>query len=67
VVFVRTSGGAYHPKVVERMGDGDPVLIEGDVRAGDAVVTTGAVLLRTEIMPGSIGAGCCEVDLAGTE
>jgi len=32
---------------------------------GDAVVTTGAVLLRTEIMPGSIGAGCCEVEPPG--
>ena len=35
------------------------------VQQGDAVVTTGAVLLRTEIMPGSIGAGCCEVDPPG--
>jgi cobalt-zinc-cadmium efflux system membrane fusion protein len=61
VVFVRTKPGVYAPRVVERHGDGERVQLEGRVRAGDAVVTTGAVLLRTEIMPGSIGAGCCEV------
>ncbi len=34
---------------------------------GVGVVTTGAVLLRTEIMPGSIGAGCCEAEAPGGE
>jgi len=29
------------------------------------VVTTGAVLLRTEMVPGSIGAGCCDVEEPG--
>jgi cobalt-zinc-cadmium efflux system membrane fusion protein len=62
VVFVRTAQGVYEPRVVRRYGDGDRVLVEGRVQVGDAVVTTGAVLLRTEIMPGSIGAGCCEVE-----
>ena len=61
VVFVRTAPGVYEPRVVARRGGGDLVQIEGRVHRGDAVVTTGAVLLRTEIMPGSIGAGCCEV------
>jgi cobalt-zinc-cadmium efflux system membrane fusion protein len=37
-------------------------LIEGSVEPGEPIVTTGAVLLRTEILPGSIGAGCCEVE-----
>jgi cobalt-zinc-cadmium efflux system membrane fusion protein len=62
VVFVRTAQGVYEPRVVQRHGDGDRVQVEGRLQAGDAVVTTGAVLLRTEIMPGSIGAGCCEVE-----
>ena len=62
LVFVRTSAGVYEPRVVERHGSGEHVQVVGRVRAGDAVVTTGAVLLRTEIMPGSIGAGCCEVE-----
>lgn len=60
VVFVRTAAGVYEPRVVQRHGDGEMVQVEGRVQDGDAVVTTGAVLLRTEIMPGSIGAGCCE-------
>jgi cobalt-zinc-cadmium efflux system membrane fusion protein len=65
VVFVRASQGVYEPRVVRRFGDGLRVQVEGRVQAGDAVVTTGAVLLRTEIMPGSIGAGCCEVEPPG--
>lgn len=63
VVFVRTAKAAYEPRIVERRGGGEWVPIRGNVQVGDAVVTTGAVLLRTEILPGSIGAGCCEVDL----
>jgi cobalt-zinc-cadmium efflux system membrane fusion protein len=67
VLFVRTAEGVYEPRVVHRLGeDGDELVqVEGRVRHGDAVVTTGAVLLRTEIMPGSIGAGCCEVEAPG--
>lgn len=62
VVFVRTAAATFEPRVVERHGDGDPVLVTGRIAAGDAIVTTGAPLLRTEILPGSIGAGCCEVE-----
>ena len=64
VVFVRLGRGVYQPRVVRpfRSGVDDWIQIDGRVHAGDRVVTTGAVLLRTEIMPGSIGAGCCEVD-----
>lgn len=65
VVFVRTAPGVYEPRLVERHGDGEHVRVEGRVAVGDAVVTTGAVLLRTEIMPGSIGAGCCETKPPG--
>ncbi len=67
VVFVRVSPGVYEPRVVVRAGIGDPVPVEGRVREGDEVVTTGAFLLRTEILPGSIGAGCCEVDPRGDD
>jgi len=65
VVFVRSAQGVYEPRVVQRRGGGNLVQVEGRVHDGDAVVTTGAVLLRTEIMPGSIGAGCCEVESKG--
>jgi cobalt-zinc-cadmium efflux system membrane fusion protein len=43
----------------------DRVMVAGDLRDGDAVVTTGAFLLRTELLPGAIGAGCCEVSPGG--
>lgn len=62
VVFVRTGAGVYEPRIVERLGGEDPVRVSGRIHPGDDVVTTGAVLLRTEVMPGSIGAGCCEVE-----
>ena len=62
VVFVRSARGVYEPRVVRRRSDGDPVQVEGRVQEGDAVVTAGAILLRTEVTPGSIGAGCCEVE-----
>ncbi len=65
VVFVRTAEGVYEPRVVQRRGDGEQVRVEGRIEPGDAVVTTGAVLLRTEILPDSIGAGCCEVAPGG--
>lgn len=62
VVFVRLAPRVFEPRVVRRFGDGSLVLIEGSVEPGEPIVTTGAVLLRTEILPGSIGAGCCEVE-----
>lgn len=67
VVFVRTAQGVYEPRVVKRHGDGERVPVKGRVQVGDAVVTTGAVLLRTEIMPGSIGAGCCDIEPPGSK
>lgn len=65
VVFIRTAKGVYAPRIVRRLGGGDTVQVQGSVRHGDAVVTTGAILLRTEISPGSIGAGCCEASGSG--
>ncbi len=63
VVFVRTEEGVYEPRTVQPgRSDGRRVQIGGDVHAGDAVVTTGAFLLRTELSRDSIGAGCCEVE-----
>ena len=67
VVFVRASAGTYLPRVVEKFGDGKEVSVRGNINVGEEVVTQGAVLLRTEAMPGSIGAGCCEVEPRGTK
>jgi cobalt-zinc-cadmium efflux system membrane fusion protein len=65
VVFVRREPGLYAPREVRRMGSGEWTLVEGRLLEGEQVVTTGAVLLRTEMLPGSIGAGCCEVEPLG--
>ena len=67
VIFVRASAGTYLPRVIERFGGGKEVSVRGKIKPGEAVVTQGAVLLRTEAMPGSIGAGCCEVEPGGEE
>lgn len=67
VVFLRARAGTYLPRVVERYGEGDPVAVRGKIEPGDEVVVEGAVLLRTEVLPGSIGAGCCEVEPPSTD
>jgi cobalt-zinc-cadmium efflux system membrane fusion protein len=62
LVFVRTGNGVFNPVAVE-VGEvnGDAVAVKG-VEAGAEVVTTGAFLLKTEILKDSIGAGCCETE-----
>jgi cobalt-zinc-cadmium efflux system membrane fusion protein len=66
IVFVRVGEGTYEPRVVVPGRAAGPLLeVEGPVRAGDAVVTTGAFLLRTELDRGAIGSGCCETGRAG--
>jgi len=57
LVFVRLSAGLYEPRlVVAGPGDAKEVQVTGDVKPNDAVVTTGAYLLKTELSPESIGA-----------
>jgi cobalt-zinc-cadmium efflux system membrane fusion protein len=60
LVFVRSSPITFLPVPVQ-VGEpsGDQVAVTG-IAAGDEVVTTGAFLLKTEILKDSIGAGCCE-------
>jgi cobalt-zinc-cadmium efflux system membrane fusion protein len=68
VVFVRVAEGVYEPRTVTLgRSDGRAVQVAGGIAPGDAVVTTGAYLLRTELSRESIGAGCCEVDTAGAK
>ncbi|MGM0577109.1 MAG: efflux RND transporter periplasmic adaptor subunit, partial [Myxococcota bacterium] len=63
VIFVRSEAGVYEPREV-RTGrrTREHIQVHGAIRPGEEVVTTGAYLLKTELDPGSIGAGCCEVD-----
>ena len=67
VVFVRREPGTYQPREVVVLGSGDTVPVRGRLSLNEQVVTTGAVLLRTEMLPGSIGAGCCEVEQLGAQ
>ncbi len=66
LVFVRLSAGLYEPRiVVPGSGDAKEVQVRGNVKTKEAVVTTGAYLLKTELSPESIGAGCCDVEAPG--
>ena len=59
VVFRRTEPGRYEPvEVTVAARHGDAVEVAG-LAAGAEVVTTGAFLLRTELLRDAIGAGCC--------
>lgn len=63
VVFVKRSEVLYEPrKVMLGVNTGQVYEVLSGVRAGEEVVTQGSFLLKTEILKGSIGAGCCEVD-----
>ncbi len=63
LVFVRGQDGTYDPVRVELgAGDAERVEVTKGLVEGAAVVTTGAFLLKTEILKDSIGAGCCEVE-----
>jgi cobalt-zinc-cadmium efflux system membrane fusion protein len=63
VVFVRRSDTLFEPRKVRIGYEMERhVVIESGVVEGEEVVTTGSFLLKTEILKGSIGAGCCEVD-----
>ncbi len=63
VVFVQSGPGLYEPRAVKlsRSGQGMTQVI-GELLQGEQIVTTGAFLLKTELMKDSIGAGCCEVE-----
>jgi cobalt-zinc-cadmium efflux system membrane fusion protein len=61
LVFVRTAPGQYDPVNVDVGGrSGDAIEIVKGLAAGAEVVTTGAFVLKTEILKDSIGAGCAD-------
>jgi cobalt-zinc-cadmium efflux system membrane fusion protein len=63
MVFVRLASDLFEVRRV-RVGaaSGELVEVEGALRAGDAVASTGSFLLKTETLRDSIGAGCCAED-----
>jgi cobalt-zinc-cadmium efflux system membrane fusion protein len=60
---VKRGEGLYEPvAVTAEEGTGDLVEVVAGLAPGAEVVTTGAFLLKTEIMKESIGAGCCDLE-----
>lgn len=63
LVFVRESETVFVPrKIVRGTSAGGYVEILDGLKEGDVVATTGSYLMKTEVLKGNIGAGCCEVD-----
>jgi cobalt-zinc-cadmium efflux system membrane fusion protein len=63
LVFVRFAEDEYEARRVKlRSRQGDLVRLSGGVKPGEAVVTLGSFLLKTETLKDSIGAGCCDVE-----
>lgn len=62
VVFIPEGKGVYRPqRVTTKPTDRADVLeVTWGLKPGQKVVSKGAFLLKTEIMKGAIGAGCCE-------
>lgn len=62
VVFLPEGNGVYRPQRVTTgpTDRADMVEVTWGLKAGQKVVGQGAFLLKTEIMKGAIGAGCCE-------
>ncbi len=62
LVFLPEDEGRYRPQrvLVRPTNRGDVVEVAWGLKPGQRVVTTGSFLLKTEIMKGAIGAGCCE-------
>jgi cobalt-zinc-cadmium efflux system membrane fusion protein len=62
VVFVQGSASRYEPRrVALGVRTGTVYEVLNGLSGSEQVVTQGSFLLKTELMKGSIGAGCCEV------
>lgn len=63
LVFVKEADALYRPrKVALGAAANGYVEIHKGLQIGEIVVTSGSFLMKTEILKGNIGAGCCEVD-----
>lgn len=63
LAFVRESEDVFAPRKV-RLGAsaGGYVEVVSGLREGELIATAGTFLMKTEILKGNIGAGCCEVE-----
>ena len=63
VVFVADVGNKFRPrKVVIERGDRSHYRVDTGINAGEMVVVGGSYLLKTELMKGSMGSGCCGLE-----
>ncbi len=63
IVFVAISPTVFRPqKVLLGLETGELFEVREGLQAADRVVTQGSFLLKTEILKGEIGAGCCPAD-----
>lgn len=65
LVFVRLADNEFETRRVDTSpadSEGLLVALADGVAPGEAVVTTGSFLLKTETLKDAIGAGCCEVE-----
>jgi cobalt-zinc-cadmium efflux system membrane fusion protein len=62
MVFLAVGNGIYRPQRIKTLPSGSTNFLEvtWGLQAGQQLVSTGAFLLKTELMKGSIGAGCCD-------
>jgi membrane fusion protein, heavy metal efflux system len=62
LVFLVQEGASYRPQRIKTrsIDRKDVVEVAWGLKPGQEVVTDGSFLLKTEIMKGSIGAGCCD-------
>ncbi|PCJ17700.1 MAG: hypothetical protein COB02_12845 [Candidatus Cloacimonadota bacterium] len=66
IIFVKKSPSSFEVKKVTLQSSGlykDYYMAQGNLLENQEIVTTGSFILKTEILKGSIGAGCCESDL----
>ncbi len=63
LVFVEQSETVFEPRkvVLGSHANGFVEVLQG-LEEGERIASTGSFLMKTEILKGSIGAGCCEVD-----
>lgn len=62
IVFVRESETLYEPRKISPGYEQEEFYtVLAGLSPGETVVTKGSFLLKTEILKGSIGAGCCDV------
>lgn len=63
LVFIRQSDQLFTPRKIHLgYATEDAYEVLDGVKPGETIVTQGSFLLKTEVLKGNIGAGCCEVE-----